>query len=83
MTLSEAWPNHTKWNYEFEIIVRKAAPSDKFSICTIEVTIIDVNDHKPQFSSPFYEVKVSEDTPPLTVISKVFATDDVRFLLLD
>ncbi|VBB26047.1 unnamed protein product [Acanthocheilonema viteae] len=76
VTLSKTWPNHTKWNYEFEIIVRKAVPSDKFSICTIEVAIIDVNDHKPQFSSPFYEIEVSEDTPPLTVIFKIFATDE-------
>ncbi|MCP9261910.1 Cadherin domain-containing protein [Dirofilaria immitis] len=76
VTLSKAWPNYTKWNYEFEIIVRKAALSDKFSICTIQVAIIDVNDHKPQFSSPFYEVDVLEDIPPLTVIFKVFATDE-------
>ncbi|CAG9540793.1 unnamed protein product [Cercopithifilaria johnstoni] len=76
VTLSKIWPNHTKWNYEFEVIVRKEAPSDKFSICTIEVAIIDVNDHKPQFSSPFYEIEVSEDTAPLTVIFKAFATDE-------
>uniref|UniRef100_A0A0R3RQB5 Cadherin-related tumor suppressor n=1 Tax=Elaeophora elaphi TaxID=1147741 RepID=A0A0R3RQB5_9BILA len=75
VTLSKAWPNHTKWSYEFEVIVRKAAPSDKFSICKIEVTIIDVNDHKPQFSSSFYEIEISEDTSPLTVIFKVSATD--------
>uniref|UniRef100_A0A1I7VWP6 Cadherin domain-containing protein n=1 Tax=Loa loa TaxID=7209 RepID=A0A1I7VWP6_LOALO len=76
VTLSKAWPSRTKWNYEFEIIVRKAAPSDKFSICTIQVAIIDVNDHKPQFPSSFYEVEVSEDTPPLTVFFKVSATDE-------
>ncbi|VDP11182.1 unnamed protein product [Onchocerca flexuosa] len=75
VTLSKAWPNHTKWNYKFQIIVRKTAPSDKFSVCMIQVSIIDVNDHKPQFSLPFYEIEVSEDTPSLTVISKVYATD--------
>ncbi|EJW84112.1 cadherin domain-containing protein, partial [Wuchereria bancrofti] len=76
VTLSKAWPNHTKWNYELEISVRKTTPSDKFSICTIQITIIDVNDHEPQFSAPFYEVEVLEDTLPLTVIFKVYATDE-------
>ncbi|VIO94296.1 Uncharacterized protein BM_BM7425 [Brugia malayi] len=76
VTLSKVWPNHTKWNYELEISVRKTTPSNKFSICTIQITIIDVNDHEPQFSAPFYEVEVLEDTPPLTVIFKVCATDE-------
>lgn len=64
-------------------MVRKAVPSDKYSICTIQIAIIDVNDHDPQFSSPFYEVEVLENIPPLTVIFKVFAADEVRFFLLN
>uniref|UniRef100_A0A915PHT5 Cadherin domain-containing protein n=1 Tax=Setaria digitata TaxID=48799 RepID=A0A915PHT5_9BILA len=75
VTLSQTWPNHTKWNYKVEVMIRKAAPSDKFSICIIQVAIIDVNDHEPQFSFPFYEIEVSEDAPPLSVIFKVTATD--------
>ncbi|VDN04918.1 unnamed protein product [Thelazia callipaeda] len=72
---SEQWPNRTKWKYEFEVMVRRVAPSDKFSVGKVQVAIIDVNNHKPEFSSSFYEVDVLEDISPLTIIYKITATD--------
>lgn len=61
-------------------MARKATPSNKFSMCTIEVTVIDVNNHEPQFPSAMYKVDVREDTQPLAVIFTITAKDEVPIL---
>ncbi|CAL4101624.1 unnamed protein product, partial [Meganyctiphanes norvegica] len=43
--------------------------------CQIQVSILDVNDNPPIFSSPIYEVDISENTTPGTTIFTLNATD--------
>ena len=43
---------------------------------TVNVQVIDVNDNRPRFSKPLYEVLVTENTPPGTVIVTLQAFDD-------
>ena len=42
----------------------------------VTVHVIDVNDRRPRFSKPLYEVLVTENTPPGTVVVAVEAFDD-------
>jgi len=39
------------------------------------VTVLDVNDHRPQFSEKVYHVDISENVEPGTKISQLSATD--------
>ncbi|XP_061537153.1 protocadherin Fat 3a isoform X3 [Phycodurus eques] len=41
----------------------------------VHITVIDNNDNAPIFSQPFYDVTISEDTPPDTEIVQVLALD--------
>ncbi|XP_078459193.1 protocadherin Fat 1-like isoform X2 [Lampetra planeri] len=41
----------------------------------VEVSVINTNEHRPQFSRTRYEVSVSEETPPNTEILRLNATD--------
>ena len=42
----------------------------------VTVRVIDVNDNRPRFSKPLYEVFLTENTPPGTVVVTVDAFDD-------
>ena len=56
----------------------KATVTDRrSSTATVEITILDENDNKPQFSQSTYSMDVSEDIDPSggPVISEVHATD--------
>ena len=41
----------------------------------ILVTVLDINDNRPQFSQPKYTVSISENTAPGTDVITVTATD--------
>ncbi|XP_036816974.1 protocadherin-16 [Oncorhynchus mykiss] len=45
------------------------------STATVEVTLLDVNDHSPQFTSPSYTADLSEDAPIGSLVLEVSATD--------
>eukprot|EP00063_Salmo_salar_P095100 XP_014069935.1 PREDICTED: protocadherin-16-like [Salmo salar] len=45
------------------------------STATVEVTLLDVNDHSPQFTSPSYTADLPEDTPIGSLVLEVSATD--------
>uniref|UniRef100_A0A8C8IWS8 Protocadherin-16 n=1 Tax=Oncorhynchus tshawytscha TaxID=74940 RepID=A0A8C8IWS8_ONCTS len=45
------------------------------STATVEVTLLDVNDHSPQFTSPSYTTDLSEDVPIGSLVLEVSATD--------
>ncbi|CAB0003094.1 unnamed protein product, partial [Nesidiocoris tenuis] len=47
----------------------------KFTFKTLHVTIADTNDNKPVFEKNFYEVDVSENTPPNSPILRVRVND--------
>jgi hypothetical protein len=39
------------------------------------ITIMDINDNKPIFSRPIYDVKIDRYIPASTIITTVHATD--------
>ncbi|XP_045469521.1 fat-like cadherin-related tumor suppressor homolog isoform X5 [Harmonia axyridis] len=41
----------------------------------LNVSVIDINDHRPEFSESLYQVDISEAVPPTTEILKLKATD--------
>ncbi|KAA3673950.1 protocadherin delta 1 [Paragonimus westermani] len=41
----------------------------------IDIEVADMNDNEPRFNAPLYNVSVTEDTPPDTVIYEVIAYD--------
>ena len=43
---------------------------------TVVVHVTDVNDNRPRFSKPLYEVFVSENTPAGSVVVTVDAVDE-------
>ncbi|XP_064883289.1 protocadherin-16-like [Oncorhynchus nerka] len=45
------------------------------STATVEVTLLDVNDHSPQFTSSSYTADLSEDAPIGSLVLEVSATD--------
>uniref|UniRef100_A0ACB8FH05 Uncharacterized protein n=1 Tax=Sphaerodactylus townsendi TaxID=933632 RepID=A0ACB8FH05_9SAUR len=42
---------------------------------TVQVQVLDVNDHGPQFSQPHYDARVPEDQRPGTTVLTLHATD--------
>ena len=42
---------------------------------TVTVTVNDVNDNKPQFSAPVYDIHINENTPAGTTVLTLTATD--------
>ena len=47
----------------------------KSGTITVDITVLDANDNKPQFTRALYEVRVSEDAPVGTVLLTVEAHD--------
>lgn len=45
------------------------------STATVEVTLLDVNDHSPQFTSPSYTADLPEDVSIGSLVLEVSATD--------
>ncbi|KAL0973120.1 hypothetical protein UPYG_G00199240 [Umbra pygmaea] len=45
------------------------------SMATVEVTLLDDNDHSPRFTSPSYTADLSEDLPIGSLVLEVLATD--------
>ncbi|XP_075923658.1 protocadherin Fat 1-like isoform X2 [Petromyzon marinus] len=44
-------------------------------VTQIHIKVIDVNDHRPEFSRPLYKASVREDVPPNTEVARVSASD--------
>lgn len=53
----------------------KGLPSRK-SNCLVTITVLDSNNHLPQFSRPYYALNVVEGTAIGTILGEVTATDD-------
>lgn len=45
------------------------------SLVNVEISIVDVNDHKPVFNSPSYFKKIDENVRAGTFVLQTFATD--------
>ena len=47
---------------------------NRFDEATVKINITDANTHRPHFDQSLYNVKVSEDDPPGTLIYTALAT---------
>ncbi|VDM47555.1 unnamed protein product [Toxocara canis] len=56
--------------------VKNKKPSIKSSICVITILIVGVNNNSPIFEKNYYLIETVENTPLLSVISKVRAHDE-------
>ena len=53
-------------------------PSDRFAVATVELTIYDINDHKPEMDRTTYVTSVIESARLNTVVTTVSAHDADR-----
>ena len=63
-------------HYTLTIRATNTGRSPLSSFTTVDVAVTDVNDHSPQFSSPFYVASVTETDPLLTPVTRVECTDE-------
>lgn len=63
-------------HYTLTIRATNTGRSPLSSFTTVDVTVTDINDHAPQFSSPFYTARVTETDPLLTPVTQVRCTDE-------
>ncbi|KAL0994901.1 hypothetical protein UPYG_G00129030 [Umbra pygmaea] len=61
--------------YTLEVVALDLGSPALSSTSTVEVTVLDVNDNSPAFSSTSYTVDISEDAALATPVLKVTATD--------
>lgn len=67
-------PNQRK--FILLVVATEALSKEKLSsTATVTVTIQDVNDNRPEFSSEHYTASVSEDAMPGTIVTSIKATD--------
>lgn len=62
-------------HYRFHLVAFDGGQPSKSGVALIVVEVKDVNDNIPVFDRDIYEVLISEDVQPGTVISRVKATD--------
>ncbi|KAI5099594.1 protocadherin Fat 4, partial [Silurus meridionalis] len=60
---------------ELKIQAQDKAQPPRRSTCKIMVSVLDINDNAPVFSSSLFKVRVTENAPPGTTIIKINATD--------
>ncbi|KAK7504568.1 hypothetical protein BaRGS_00004054, partial [Batillaria attramentaria] len=66
--------------YRLTILAVDGGTDPRTGILTLNITVEDVNDSAPTFSSSTYNVSVNETLPRRTVVAKVKATDrDIGF----
>lgn len=62
--------------YNLTIMAEDNGPKPRlFSLTTVLVSVLDVNDNDPQFINTPYTAAIPEDTPPGTNVLTVEATD--------
>ncbi|XP_057695677.1 protocadherin-16-like [Corythoichthys intestinalis] len=61
--------------YTLTVTAQDQARPSRSSTATVEVTIMDMNDHSPQFTTSSYTADVSEDVPIGSLVLDVKATD--------
>ncbi|VDM52768.1 unnamed protein product [Angiostrongylus costaricensis] len=69
-------PGISELRRDIEIVASDEGSPRKSSNTTLQIVIVDVNNHAPQFQEHWYRIHVSEDTVVGTVLLKMTATDD-------
>lgn len=62
-------------SYKLQVVARDGGSPPQTGYMTVDIIITDVNDNKPQFSKPVYNISIEEDTPAQSVILTLSAKD--------
>lgn len=75
--LKQKLDRESESNYRMRLLAVDGGGTDAMTgTALVTVRVIDVNDNRPRFSKPLYEVFMVENTPPGTVVVAVEAFDD-------
>ncbi|KAK3607645.1 hypothetical protein CHS0354_010700 [Potamilus streckersoni] len=61
--------------YQLIVVARDGGVPPLSGSLTVNISVLDVNDNKPEFSNTTYKISVNETTPPNSVILTLSATD--------
>ncbi|GFS19396.1 protocadherin-11 X-linked [Elysia marginata] len=75
LKLLKSLDRETRDTYEFTITAYDGGVPPKSQALSVTVHVTDQNDNDPVFENATYSVTVDRDTPPLTVVVRVSATD--------
>ena len=75
ITISESLDRESTDHYNLEIIAQDGGVPSRTSTTSLMITVMDINDNKPIFSRPIYDVKIDRYIPASTIITTVHATD--------
>ncbi|XP_014679258.1 PREDICTED: protocadherin Fat 1-like, partial [Priapulus caudatus] len=50
-------------------------PDYRYAYCTVDIKVIDINDHDPEFDPTSYDVSIQENSPAGTFVAQVYAVD--------
>lgn len=75
LVLSSALDRETAASYQLDLVASDCGTSSLNSTATVLITVLDVNDNPPVFSSPEYHVHVKERVPIGSHIIEVSAKD--------
>lgn len=75
ITTSEKLDREVASSYRLVITAKDQGKPSLSSTTTVSVTVLDENDNSPEFSKPFYQASVLENTALTTNVLHVMATD--------
>lgn len=75
LSTSRPLDRERKSSYILEVVAQDHGSSTLSSTVTVEISVLDVNDNSPKFSSSSYTIDVSEDAAVGSVVLDVTATD--------
>lgn len=75
LVLKETLDREKKDSYQIKIYAFDGGQPFKSGSVTVDVVVTDVNDHRPEFDRPSYEIDVVENSPPKRALLTVKATD--------
>ena len=73
--ISLAQPLNFRDEANYVVIVNAIDQGGRFGTCTVEISVIDANDHAPKFENTPYFADIFEDTPVGSTVLMLFASD--------
>ena len=75
LLLKEKLDRESEQQYRMRLLAVDGGEEAMTGSASLTINVLDVNDNRPRFSQPLYEVSLTENTPPGTVVVTVEALD--------
>ncbi|XP_053728138.1 protocadherin-16-like [Synchiropus splendidus] len=75
LSTSRALDREKKASYSLTVVAQDQGEPPLSGTATVEVTVLDINDHSPQFEASSYTADISEDVPIGSLVLDVKAVD--------